>query len=121
MSNRTQPDQAFCKVNVKVSVEECQRCYVKTVSSSGSADLQPCEDYVFDRQYYQYTLVEEVCRCASERICVNRVTLFISSGRWSAVELFSVRRCRTSSSSVTWSDRFSSAFCLISESDVKGP
>ena len=59
LSNRTQPDEAFCKANVKVSVAECQRCYMKTASPAGSMELQPCEAYVFDRTYHQYTLVEE--------------------------------------------------------------
>jgi hypothetical protein len=58
--DRSQPDEAYCKANMKVSVKECQRCYMKTISKTGIAQIQPCEDYVFDRKYHQYTLVEEV-------------------------------------------------------------
>jgi hypothetical protein len=61
LSNRTQPDEAFCKAHLKVSVKECQRCYMKTLSKTGAVDIQSCQDYVFDRTYHQYTLVEEVC------------------------------------------------------------
>ncbi len=55
-SNRSQPDESYCKANMKISVKECQRCYMKT----GMSLIQVCEDYVFDRKYHQYTLVEEV-------------------------------------------------------------
>jgi hypothetical protein len=54
--NRSQPDEVYCKANMKISVKECQRCYMKT----GIAQIEPCEDYIFDRKYHQYTLVEEV-------------------------------------------------------------
>jgi hypothetical protein len=59
--NRTQPDEAYCKANMKISVKECQRCYMRTISETGVAQTQPCDDYVFDRKYHKYTLVEEVC------------------------------------------------------------
>ena len=59
-SNRTQPDEAYCQANMKISVKECQRCYMKTISKTGVPQIQPCEDYIFDRKYHQYTLVEEV-------------------------------------------------------------
>jgi hypothetical protein len=59
--NQSQPDEAYCKANMKISVKECQRCYMKTISKTGIAQIQPCKDYVFDRKYHQYTLVEEVC------------------------------------------------------------
>jgi hypothetical protein len=58
--NRSQPDEAYCKANMKISVKECQRCYMKTISKMGTTQIQPCEDYIFDRKYHQYTLVEEV-------------------------------------------------------------
>ncbi|CAF0776174.1 unnamed protein product [Adineta steineri] len=57
--DRSQPDEDYCKANMKISVKECQRCYMKTISQTGVAQLQPCEGYVFDRKYHQYTLVEE--------------------------------------------------------------
>jgi hypothetical protein len=60
LSNQSQPDEAYCKANMKISVKECQRCYMKTISNRGIVQLQPCDDYVFDRKYHEYTLVEEV-------------------------------------------------------------
>ena len=53
--NQSQPDEIYCKTNMKISVKECQRCYIKTAT-----DVQACQQFVFDRKYYQYTLVEEV-------------------------------------------------------------
>ena len=32
--NRSQPDEAYCKANMKISVKECQRCYMKTKSET---------------------------------------------------------------------------------------
>jgi hypothetical protein len=58
--NRSQPDETYCKTHMKISVQECQRCYVKTKSNTDITEIQPCEYYVFDRTYYDYTLVEEV-------------------------------------------------------------
>ncbi len=52
--NWSQPDEAYCKKNMKISVKECQRCYIKTKG------IEACKNYVFDRTYYDYTLVEEV-------------------------------------------------------------
>jgi hypothetical protein len=61
LSNRNQPDEASCKSHMKISVKECQRCYMSTISQTGTTEMQPCQGYVFDRKYHQYTLVEEVC------------------------------------------------------------
>ncbi|CAF4076424.1 unnamed protein product, partial [Rotaria sordida] len=44
---------------MKISVQECQRCYMKTKSNTDIIEIQPCKNYVFDRTYYDYTLVEE--------------------------------------------------------------
>ena len=60
LSNYYQPDETFCKANAKVSVKECQRCYMKVQSTNELSELRPCEDYVYERTYHQYTLVEEV-------------------------------------------------------------
>ncbi|CAF3777726.1 unnamed protein product [Rotaria socialis] len=57
--NQSQPDETYCTANMKISVKECQRCYRKTISDRGTAQIQACKDFVFDRTYYQYTLVEE--------------------------------------------------------------
>jgi hypothetical protein len=58
--NRTQPDPAYCKAMMNISVREYQQCYMKTISKTGIEHMQPCKDYVFDRTYMRYTLVEEV-------------------------------------------------------------
>ena len=58
--NQSQPDERYCKTNVKISVKECQRCYIKTISSMNITEVEACKEFLFDRKYYQYTLVEEV-------------------------------------------------------------
>lgn len=40
-----------------LSIAECQRCFRQTNQSD---ELQPCTSFIFDRTYYQSTLVEEV-------------------------------------------------------------
>ncbi|CAF1464326.1 unnamed protein product, partial [Rotaria sordida] len=57
--NQSQPDETYCKTHMKISVQECQRCYMKTKSNTDIIEIQPCKNYVFDRTYYDYTLVEE--------------------------------------------------------------
>ncbi|CAF0924379.1 unnamed protein product [Rotaria sp. Silwood1] len=32
--NRSQPDESYCKVNMKISIKECHRCYMKTISTN---------------------------------------------------------------------------------------
>jgi len=59
--NESQPDEAYCKANMKISVKECQRCYIKRNSSMGITQVEACKEFVFDRKHYDYTLVEEVC------------------------------------------------------------
>ncbi len=58
--NQSQPDEAYCRANMKISVKECQRCYMKTTSKTGMTEIRSCDDYSFDRTYHQYTLTEEV-------------------------------------------------------------
>ncbi len=59
--NESQPDEAYCKAHMKISVKECQRCYTKKISAMGTTQIESCKEFVFDRKYYEYTLVEEVC------------------------------------------------------------
>lgn len=40
-----------------ISLRECQRCFQATNETGG---LQPCRNFIFDRTYFQSTLVEEV-------------------------------------------------------------
>lgn len=48
----------------KISIRECQRCYQSTNKSHHYADinepLKACTSFIFDRTYYETTLVEEV-------------------------------------------------------------
>ncbi len=71
--NRSQPDETYCKTHMKISVQECQRCYMTAKSNMGTIDIEPCENYVFDRTYYDYTLVEEVCIVEVE---LSKIELF---------------------------------------------
>lgn len=58
------PTADQCRESQKtISLKECQRCFqiVNTSNSNeGIADLVPCRSYIFDRTYYQSTLVEDV-------------------------------------------------------------
>ena len=58
--NQSQLDTEYCKANMKISVKECQRCYKRINSTFGVTQIEACQDFVFDRTHYQYTLVEEV-------------------------------------------------------------
>jgi hypothetical protein len=58
-----QPSKDECEFHYKlISLKECQRCYRKSKPSNNSkiSNLQICERYVFDRNFYEKTLVEEV-------------------------------------------------------------
>lgn len=58
--NQSQPDETYCKASMKISIKECQRCYRRTISETGITQIEACREFIFDRKYYQYTLVEEV-------------------------------------------------------------
>lgn len=60
-----EPTKDQCKYQQKtISIKECQRCFMRTPeinsTDSRNSSLKPCGAYVYDRQYYQKTLVEEV-------------------------------------------------------------
>ena len=58
------PSAAQCHENQRtISLKECQRCFqfVNTSDNYGNiGELKACRNFVFDRTYYQSTLVEEV-------------------------------------------------------------
>lgn len=58
------PSASQCRLSQKgISLRECQRCFqVVNTSYSDSLPEQfvPCQSFLFDRTYYQSTLVEEV-------------------------------------------------------------
>ncbi|CAF4133395.1 unnamed protein product, partial [Rotaria sp. Silwood2] len=57
------PTKEQCLSNKKsISLKECQRCFIRSTSfNNQSMDdiLKSCQSYVFDRQYYKDTLIEE--------------------------------------------------------------
>ena len=60
------PSESQCQEYKKqISVSECQRCYQvrnRTSDFNGKeGPLKACTSFIFDRTYYQSTLVEEVC------------------------------------------------------------
>ncbi|CAF4494830.1 unnamed protein product [Rotaria socialis] len=44
--NQSQPDETYCTANMKISVKECQRCYRKTISDRGTAQIQALTELV---------------------------------------------------------------------------
>ena len=64
---RYMPTVEQCKSEQKrLSVKECQRCYRQPFGaenrnrSGGAGELEKCTSFVFDKLYYEKTLVEEV-------------------------------------------------------------
>ncbi|CAF1392284.1 unnamed protein product [Rotaria sp. Silwood1] len=79
--NQSQPDETYCKANMKISVKECQRCYRKIISEIGTIQIEPCKEFVFDRKYYQDTLVEEwlmVCDRTIFRSIVQNIFFIVT-------------------------------------------
>jgi len=63
---RYTPSESQCREYKKqISIRECQRCYQSTNKSNyyneNDGPLKACTSFIFDRTYYQSTLVEEVC------------------------------------------------------------
>jgi hypothetical protein len=58
------PSAAQCHESQKsISLKECQRCFqfVNTSNNNGAiGELSACRTFVFDRTYYQSTIVEDV-------------------------------------------------------------
>ena len=55
------PSAAQCYASQKsVSLKECQRCFQTVNNNSVISDLASCQSFVFDRTYYQSTIVEDV-------------------------------------------------------------
>lgn len=57
-----QPSESQCRQYQKqISLSECQRCFqVDPRNLTHEEPLTPCKSFVFDRTFYQSTLVEEV-------------------------------------------------------------
>ncbi|CAF2673341.1 unnamed protein product [Rotaria sp. Silwood2] len=73
-NEKYRPTNEECLSNKKsISLKECQRCFIRsTTFNNQSMDdtLQSCQSYVFDRQYYKDTLIEEwrmICNRVSYR------------------------------------------------------
>jgi hypothetical protein len=59
------PTESECREYKKqISIRECQRCYLSKNTSNyyseNEGPLKACTSFIFDRTYYQSTLVEEV-------------------------------------------------------------
>ena len=59
------PTKELCDKTYKhLSLTECQRCYIQTGNRNRSlalnGTLEKCSEYVYDREHYTKTLVEEV-------------------------------------------------------------
>ena len=80
------PSSSQCRLSQKsISLRECQRCFqVVNITNSDSAheQLVRCQSFLFDRTYYQSTLVEEV---SDARRSTDRRSS-PSSGRWSVIK-----------------------------------
>jgi hypothetical protein len=82
-----QPTKEQCKNERKhLSLTECQRCYIQSRKSNQSSNtkLEKCDGYVYDRQYYTKTVVEEV-KYSQKFFKVS--FLFSISGQWFAIGL----------------------------------
>lgn len=64
--SRYLPSESQCREYKKqISIVECQRCYrnrnrTRSYDIISNEPLEECENFIFDRTYYQSTLVEEV-------------------------------------------------------------
>ncbi len=57
---RYMPSESQCReYQSRISIRECQRCFYQT-NQSEDGKMQACTNFIFDRTYYQSTLVEEV-------------------------------------------------------------
>ena len=59
------PNESQCRqYQSQISITECQRCFqITNKSDSNNQDnehMKACTSFIFDRTYYQSTLVEEV-------------------------------------------------------------
>jgi hypothetical protein len=56
------PSESQCRqYQNQISIPECQRCFqITNKSDYNDEEIKPCTNFVFDRTYYQSTLVEEV-------------------------------------------------------------
>jgi hypothetical protein len=75
------PSEAQCReYKSQISIRECQRCYQmtnKTKDYKQSDDpLKACTTFIFDRTYYQSTLVEEV-RFNEKKVLLKIVFLVV--------------------------------------------
>ncbi|CAF3333739.1 unnamed protein product [Rotaria sp. Silwood2] len=78
---RYKPSESQCgQFQSKISLAECQRCFQLTNESDyDDTRMKPCTNFIFDRTYYQSTLVEEwymVCNRVSLKSFVQIVFFF---------------------------------------------
>lgn len=57
---RYKPTEAQCQNEQKqLSLKECQRCFIRNNRTGSDTLLKTCDSFIFDKKYYQKTLVEE--------------------------------------------------------------
>ncbi|CAF3695720.1 unnamed protein product [Rotaria sp. Silwood1] len=70
------PTKEQCLLNKNsISLKECQRCFIRSTPFNNQS-MDSCQSYVFDRQYYKDTLIEEwrmVCNRVSYRSWVQMI------------------------------------------------
>jgi hypothetical protein len=80
-----QPTKEQCNQTVKkLSLTECQRCYIRKENSS-NGKIEKCSTYVYERKDYTKTLVEEVRLLKTKFLLLLKH--FILSGQWFAIVL----------------------------------
>jgi uncharacterized membrane protein YqaE (UPF0057 family) len=83
------PSESQCRLYQKqISISECQRCFhvidPSTDNDQHDGPLRGCTDFIFDRTYYQSTLVEEVNIC-SGKILIMKFLFVVADGLRSCV------------------------------------
>jgi hypothetical protein len=71
------PSESQCsQYQNQISLSECQRCFqITDKSDENDGPMKACTKFVFDRTYYQSTLVEEV-EFSSMKIFENKISTF---------------------------------------------
>ena len=104
-----------------ISVHECQRCY-QTSQSNG---LESCQNFTFNRTFYQSTLVEEVRSSTFLSFCLEildstsiAIVYFLCSGPWYVMEFGWKVWFKWYFSVVTWSVHLYLVFYLTGKRSI---
>lgn len=86
--DRYKPSESQCRqYQSTISIDECQRCYqIANQSDSNNMNMKACTEFIFDRTYFDSTLVEEVCLVFYSRNFLYLFNLLIVVyGLWSGI------------------------------------